>query len=129
MPMLPLRGQVMGRSFGICSAETDEGSHGYMAAVELEDGAPVPEGLELIDLAAARYFVVRQWMPADGFGDHLRAGLERLCGGLITSHGHEPSGQPDLEVYEDDGVWVALALPADVRERSSWRDDDVAFAA
>jgi predicted transcriptional regulator YdeE len=117
MPMLPLPGQVMGRSFGICSAETAEGSHGYTAAVELEGGAASPEGLEPIDLAAARYFVVRQWMPADGFGDHLRAGLERLWGGLITSHGYEPSGEPDLEVYEDDFYagqtdgWLTYMVP------------------
>ena len=117
MPMLPVSGQVPGKSFGICIAETREGAHGYMACVELLDGAEVPDGLESIELDPAHYFVVRQWMPANGFGDHLRAGLDRLWGGLIAAHGHEPSGQPDLEVYEDefyagqtDG-WLTYMVP------------------
>jgi AraC family transcriptional regulator len=116
MPMLPIAGQVEGKSFGICTAETAEG-HGYMACIELTDGTKAPKGLTTLELAAANYFVVRQWMPADGFGDHLRAGLDRLWGGLITSHGHEPSGAPDLEVYEDDFYagqtdgWLTYMVP------------------
>ena len=117
MPKLPFSGQVPGKSFGICTAETSGGTHGYMAAVELTPGAPVPKGLEGITLGPATYFVVRQWMPAKGFGEHLRAGLDRLWGSLIVSHGHEPSGAPDLEVYEDDFYagqtdgWLTYMVP------------------
>ncbi|MEH0934065.1 RiPP maturation radical SAM C-methyltransferase [Micromonospora psammae] len=32
-------------------------------------------------------------------------------------------------VYEDDGVWVALAVPANVRERMSWKEEGEIVAA
>jgi AraC family transcriptional regulator len=117
MPLLPVKGMVEGRSFGICSAETAEGTHDYVACVELSPGADVPSGLDTVTLPDERYFVVRQWMPADGFAEHLGAGLEQLWGTLITAGGYEPSGNPDIEVYEDDFIagqtdgWLTYMVP------------------
>jgi AraC family transcriptional regulator len=98
----PVPGQVLGMSFGVCFSETAGGISGYMACVELQAGAAVPPGLELLELPAERYFVVRQKMPADSFGAHLAAGLARLWGELLPRAGVEPSGNPDLEGYPDD---------------------------
>ena len=53
----------------------------YMACVELQPGVQVPPGLDELSLPAERYFVIKQHMPARGFGEHLRAGLER--GGAV----------------------------------------------
>jgi ribosomal peptide maturation radical SAM protein 1 len=77
--------------------------------------------------AAALYLTLSRHLSLPAIVAALRAG------------GHNPG--PDVVgeqlaawrrdglVFEDDGVWVALALPADVRERSSWRDNDDALAA
>jgi AraC family transcriptional regulator len=98
----PGPGQVPGMSYGVCFSETAGGISGYMACAQLKPGAAVPPGLDLLELPAERYFVVRQKMPADGFGAHLAAGLAQLWGELLPRAGVEPSGDPDLEGYPDD---------------------------
>jgi predicted transcriptional regulator YdeE len=88
-----------------------------MACAELRSGAAVPDGLDVLELPAERYFIIRQKMPADGFGEHLKAGLERLWGGLMSEAGVEPSGNPDLEAYPDDLIagrtegWLTYMVP------------------
>lgn len=113
----PIAGQVLGMSYGVCFGETPGGITEYMACAELEPGALSPDGLDTLELPAERYFVIRQKMPAEGFGEHLKAGLERLWGGLMAEAGVEPSGNPDLEAYPDDFLagrtdgWLSYMVP------------------
>nr|WP_295886215.1 helix-turn-helix domain-containing protein [uncultured Devosia sp.] len=114
---LPVSGQIPGTSYGVCFPETASGTHRYMAAVELAADAPAPHGLELIDVAARDYLVARQFMPAAGFGDHLKAGLEQLWSEVLPASGRTAAPEPDFEVYTDDLVafqtegWLTHLVP------------------
>ncbi len=114
---LPLQNQVVGASYGVCFPETAAGTHRYMAAVELEAAALPPAGLELIEVPARDYLVARQFMPAAGFGEHLKAGLEQLWSEVLPASGRAAAPAPDLEVYSDDLIafqtegWLTHLVP------------------
>jgi predicted transcriptional regulator YdeE len=116
-PDFPVAGAVSGMSYGICFGEASHGEYDYMADIELQPGARVPTGLDLLELPADRYFVVRQLMPADGFAAHLKAGLQQLWGRMLTEAGKEPSAGPDFEGYPDDLIagrtegWLTHMVP------------------
>lgn len=114
---LPVPGQVPGTSYGVCFPETAAGTHRYMAAIELAADAPAPTGLELLEVAERDYLVARQFMPAQEFGDHLKAGLEQLWGQVLPTSGRVAAPEPDFEVYTDDLVafktegWLTYLVP------------------
>lgn len=114
---LPVAGQIPGAGYGVCFPETAAGTHRYMAAVELAAGAPAPKGLEVLEVPSRDYLVARQFMPAAGFGDHLRAGLEQLWSEVLPASGRTAAPEPDFEVYAEDLIafqtegWLAHLVP------------------
>jgi AraC family transcriptional regulator len=99
---LPIPGQVQGTSYGVCFPEEPDGTHRYMAAVELAPGAPLPAGMQSVQISAGDYLIARQHMPVEAFGEHLQAGLERLWSEILPASGRAAGPEPDLEVYADE---------------------------
>lgn len=103
MGVLPIKGQVKSwTTYGVVSGiDRDEGTLGYMAGVEVEEDADLPEGFERLALEPATYVVFR--ITFDGGPVHLQIaeGIRQVWGRLMAESGLTPTGKPDFECYND----------------------------
>jgi len=86
--------------YGVCNmiAGLPEGHFEYVAGIEVPDGAPVPAGMVIRQVPAARYAV----FPHRGSLDGLHATFERIHSEWLPASGLEPTGSLDMEVYTDE---------------------------
>lgn len=103
VPRLPLAGQKGAVTYGACwSANTEEGSFNYMAAVEIEPGSELPDDVETLDVSAQTYAVFRQAIDASNLHAQMSAACDEIWGNRLTREGLKPSGGPDFEFYPED---------------------------
>lgn len=103
MGAMPIKGQVGGcASYGVVSSiDRDERTIRYMAGVEVDGDAALPEGFERQLIEPATYVVFR--ITFDGGPVHLQIaeGIRQVWGHLMPESGLTPTGKPDFECYND----------------------------
>jgi len=102
-PSLPLAGQAGWATYGLCwSVNTSEGAFNYIAAAELEPGAPAPRGFEVFEVPAQTYIVFRHEVEASNLHRQMSSACEDIWSNRLAKSGYEPSGGPDFEYYPGD---------------------------
>ena len=102
MGAMPIKGQIKWTTYGVVSAiDRDERTLSYLAGVEVDENAVLPEGFERLVLDQATYAVFR--LTFDGGPVHLQiaGGIRQVWGDLLPESGLTPTGKPDLECYND----------------------------
>ncbi|CAH1658317.1 hypothetical protein CHELA40_30287 [Chelatococcus asaccharovorans] len=102
MGALPMKGQVKWTTYGVVSGiDRDERTLSYMAGVEVNENAVLPEGFERLVVEPATYAVFR--LTFDGGPVHLQIaeGIRQVWGHLMPESGLMPTGKPDFECYND----------------------------
>jgi AraC family transcriptional regulator len=98
-PRLPIPGG-RGGTLGLCiPGGTDSGDFGYMAGVEMEAGAPTPEGLDEVEVPAQAYAVWRLTINGQALHPQMQAAVRDIWGRRLKTEGLTPSGGPDFELY------------------------------
>ncbi|MGZ6015213.1 MAG: AraC family transcriptional regulator [Phenylobacterium sp.] len=119
-PRLPFPGQVGGGTFGVCCAGPGgQGLH-YIAGATLAEGAPVPDGMEVIDIPQQAYLVFRQVLNGGPLHPQMQSAVREIWGERVPNSGRALArGIPDLEVYPEDfqpdraGGWVEWWIPVE----------------
>jgi AraC family transcriptional regulator len=89
-----------GRTFGVCRASAQEGCDlRYLAGVDLPQAAPVPEGLEVIELPARPYAVFTMQVEGGDLHPQMQTAARAIWGDLLPASGLKLAQAPDLEVY------------------------------
>lgn len=103
VPRLPLAGQAGATTYGVCAAapEAAPGAMRYLAGVALAEGAPVPEGLELIEIAPRPYLVFRQVLNGGELHPQMQAAAREIWGERLPASPWKLARSPDLEVYPE----------------------------
>ena len=119
-PRLPFAGQAGGETFGVCCAGPGGRGLHYVAGAALAVGAPVPESLEVIELAPQAYLVFRQVLSGGPLHPQMQAAVREIWAERVPNSGQTLArGVPDLEVYPDDfqphraGSWVEWWIPVE----------------
>jgi AraC family transcriptional regulator len=119
-PRLPFPSQVGGGTFGVCCAGPGGKGLHYIAGAILADGAPVPEGMEAIEIPARSYLVFRQVLTGGPLHPQMQAAIREIWAERVPNSGKTLArGAPDLEVYPDDfapnraGAWVEWWIPVE----------------
>ncbi len=119
VPRLPLPGQAGNDTYGLCwSGDLDKGFE-YMAAVALDPGAAVPEGIDVKDVPAQAYAVFRLTLSGEELHPQMAAAMNRIWGGWLQEAGLKPRGGPDFEFYpagfdaRRKGGWVEMWIPVE----------------
>ena len=119
-PRLPFPGQVGGETFGVCCAGPGGKGVHYVAGATLGEGAPVPDGLEAVDLPPQAYLVFRQVLSGGPLHPQMQSAVREIWGERVPASGLALArGVPDLEVYPDDfapdrpGAWVEWWIPVE----------------
>ena len=100
---LPLPGQIGEESYGVCSlADKDEGSIHYMAGVEVEGTAPLPDGFTRIEIAPQTYAVFRVTLADGNVHRQLQAAMPQIWGKRLAEAGYTLVQAPDFELYPKD---------------------------
>lgn len=103
MGAMPIKGQVKSwTTYGVASGiDHDERTLSYMAGVEVDNNAALPEGFERLAIEPATYAVFR--ITFDGGPVHLQiaGGIRQVWGHLMPESGLTPTGKPDFECYND----------------------------
>ena len=116
-PLMPLAGQAGGGAFGVCCGGPGGVGLHYIAGVQVEGDAPVPEGLEVIDLPARAYLVFRQVLDGGPLHPQMQSAVREIWGERVPRSGHSLVRAPDLEVYPEHfqpdkpGAWVEWWIP------------------
>jgi AraC family transcriptional regulator len=119
-PRLPFPGQVGGGTFGVCCpGPGGKGIH-YIAAAALAEGAPAPDGLEVLEIPPQAYLVFRQVLNGGPLHPQMQSAVREIWGQRVPNSGHTLArGVPDLEVYPDDfqpdraSAWVEWWIPVE----------------
>ena len=99
VPRLPVPGSRPS-TLGLClPGAPGTGDFDYMAGVEMDEGAPAPEGLELIEVPAQTYAVYRLTTNGEALHPQMQAALRDIWGRRLAAEGLKPSGGPDFELY------------------------------
>jgi AraC family transcriptional regulator len=100
---LPLPGQIRGGTFGVC-CPTGEGNgcFRYMASVEIEPDALVPENLEAQVIPAQTYLVFHLETDGSELHPQMQAAMREIWSQRAPKSGFRLANGPDLEVYPPD---------------------------
>lgn len=119
-PRLPFPGQAGGGTFGVCGAGPGGKGLHYTAGAILADGAPVPAGLDLVEIPAHAYLVFRQVLSGGPLHPQMQSAVREIWGERVPASGRTLArGVPDLEVYPEDfqpdrpGAWVEWWIPVE----------------
>ncbi len=122
VPRLPLAGQLGYDTYGVCCAAPEPGSMRYIAGAPIAADAPIPDGLEAIELAPQAYMIFRQVMDGGPVHPQMTAAAREIWGERVPRSGRKLAPVPDLEFYPGDstpdqpGAWVEWWVPG-------WRDE------
>jgi len=97
IPRLPIPGRRHG-TLGLIISE-GPAAFVYMAGVEMEDGAPVPEGLDVVEVPAQTYAVWRLTTDGEALHPQMQAALGEIWGRGIGAAGLRPTNGPNFELY------------------------------
>lgn len=112
----------LGETFGVCSAPSagaEPGAMRYLAGVHLAADAPVPAGLELVELEPQVYLIFRQVMDGGPPQLQMLAAAREIWGERLPKSGYRLVQAPDLEFYPADstpdqaGAWVEWWAPVE----------------
>lgn len=110
-------GKVGSLAFGVIwDSHNQDGRFRYMAAVEHEANAPIPDGMQVLEIPAMDYAVFEH----DGSLDNLKGTIHAIFSDWVPTAGEKLAVFPSmLEVYGDEfdpqtssgriELWVALA--------------------
>lgn len=116
LPRLPFPGMAGAGAYGVCWDMHQDQPFKYLAGAALEDGAPVPAGLDVKEIPAQSYLVFRQEIDAGPFQAQVTAAMEEIWGRRMPNAGYQTAGGPDFEYYPpgfapmQDG-WVEYWIP------------------
>ena len=117
---LPLPGQASRNTFGVCWAgDLKKGSINYMAGVEVQGDAALPDGFERIAIAPQTYAVFRITVEAGNLHKQMQAAMPVIWGDLLPKSGKKFVPAPDLEVYPENfnpevkGMYVDIYIPVE----------------
>jgi AraC family transcriptional regulator len=116
-PLLPVANAEEGYAVGVCWSETGTETFTYMAGVVLRNGAEPPAAMEVCDVPAQTYAIIRQHIKPGPFLPQLRAGMRAVWSERLPRLKLTPTGGPDFEVYPDDLVagetagWLEYRIP------------------
>jgi predicted transcriptional regulator YdeE len=93
--LVTIPGQVGDATYGVCWNFKPGVGFDYLAGVEVKNGAPLPQELTQVRLAAGRYavFTSRQHISTIG------ATLDAIWTKWLPNSGHQPTGTPSFERY------------------------------
>ena len=117
VPRLPLAGQVGYDTYGVCCAAPEPGSMRYIAGAPIAADAPIPDGLEAIELAPQAYMIFRQVMDGGPVHPQMTAAAREIWGERVPRSGRKLAPVPDLEFYPGDstpdqpGAWIEWWVP------------------
>ncbi|HEX4096021.1 MAG TPA: GyrI-like domain-containing protein [Caulobacteraceae bacterium] len=96
---LPVPGSKRG-TLGLClPGAPDAGDLVYMAGVEMEDGAPDPQGLETVEVPAQAYAVWRLTTNGEALHPQMQTAVRDIWGRRLKEAGLKAAGGPDFELY------------------------------
>ena len=117
---LPLPGQASKHTYGVCWAgDLKKGSIHYMAGVEVEGDAMLPDGIARIAIAPQTYAVFRITLDGGNLHEQIQAAMPLIWGELLPKSGLKFVPAPDLEVYPGDfnpqvkGMHVDIYIPVE----------------
>ena len=116
-PLLPIEGQEFGYAVGVCWSAAEAEAFTYMAGVVLRDGARAPAAMEVREIPAQTYAVIKQHIKPGPFVPQLRAGISAVWGDRLPRMKLTPSGGPDFEIYPNELVagetagWLEYRIP------------------
>jgi len=117
LPRLPLPGQVGYDTYGVCSAASEPGVMRYIAGAPIATDAPIPDGLEVAELAPRAYMIFRQVMDGGPVHPQMTAAAREIWGERVPRSEHVLVAAPDLEFYPGDsapdqpGAWIEWWVP------------------
>lgn len=118
-PLLPVKGQDLGYSVGVCWSEAGADRFTYMAGVVMEPSAREPQDMEMRTIPAQTYAIVKQHFKPGPFAQQLRAGLKATWTERLPRMKVTPTGGPDFEIYPDDLIagetagWLEYWIPVE----------------
>lgn len=101
---IPRVREIQGRvqpsvALGVCGDAHEDGSFRYVAGFEVEDDAPVPDGMTIFDVPAATYVVVTQRGELSDAEHGLGAANRYVYVEWLPQSGYQRGPTPDLEWY------------------------------
>lgn len=88
-----------GVALGVCGDEQDDGSFRYVAGCQVDEDAPVPDGMIAIEVPAATYVVATQHGPLADEARGLHAVISYVYREWLPQSGYQRAPTPDLEWY------------------------------
>jgi AraC family transcriptional regulator len=117
---LPLAGQTGEGTYGVCAmADKQEGVLSYMAGVEVEGDAALPDGFERRTLVAQTYAVFRIVVDGTDLHPQMQAAMPEIWGRLLPEAGLKTVAAPVFEYYPPgfepnrNGVHVDIYVPVE----------------
>jgi AraC family transcriptional regulator len=117
VPLLPAPGQKGWTTYGLCWSGNLNKGFSYMAAVEIDQDAPPPKGLEVKDVPAQAYAAFRLSLDGGELHPQMAAALGEIWGDRLQAAGLKPAGGPDFELYPEHfdpsrkGAYVEFWIP------------------
>ncbi|MEN6357589.1 MAG: AraC family transcriptional regulator [Armatimonadota bacterium] len=97
-----IQGKIQpGVMLGVCGDSHEDGSFRYVAGYEVDDDAPVPDGMTIFDVPAATYAVVTQHGELSDEKSGLGAALNFVYREWLPTSGYQRADTPDLEWYDE----------------------------
>ena len=97
VPRLPLPGSKHG-TLGLILPDDEEGFV-YIAGVEMDDGAPVPDDLDKVEIPAQAYAVYRLTVSGEALQPQMQAAIHDIWGRRLGAEGLTPTRGPNFELY------------------------------
>jgi AraC family transcriptional regulator len=117
---LPLQGQKSRNTYGVCwGVEAKEGRFNYLAGVEVNNEATLPEGFERIALKPQTYAVFRITLDGSDLHPQMQAAMPIIWGDMLPKSGLKIVRAPDFELYPEEfnpavkGAHVDIFVPVE----------------
>lgn len=92
-----ISGRIDEVSYGVCFDSDDDGAFNYLCGVAVAPGKQQAADLDRVEIPAARYAVFFHAEHVSG----LKETIKTIWNHWLPNSGHQPSGTPDFERYDD----------------------------
>jgi AraC family transcriptional regulator len=110
-------GAVSMVTYGVCFPPNEDGEFEYIAAIEVEEGNSVPDGMVLRQVPAHRYAVFRHEVTSSNLHQDLQPTMAFIWEEWAKSGQEVIARAPDFELYPADfdpgrpGSWIDIYVP------------------